>query len=129
MNNNEIATINVYGNVWVREMVFVNKGDTKVGHKHQFDHLHFVAKGRINIQTKDCAGNILSEQEYESGSWIKVPKEVYHTIIAIEPMSVGYCIQALRDEDGEIMETDYLNDLEEESKCIDCSSPIQDSII
>ena len=129
MDNTEIATVNTYGNIWVREMIFVNSGDIKGGHKHQFDHLHFVSKGKVIIQIKDDAGNILSEQEYKAGSWIKVPKEVYHTIIAIEPMSVGYCIQALRNDDGEIMETDYLKDLKKESECVECSNPIQNSVI
>ena len=127
MENEEIATTNVYGNVWVREMVFVNKGDIKGGHRHQYDHLHFVAKGKVNVQTKDALGKVLTEKEYGAGSWIKVPKEVYHTVIALEDMSIGYCIQAMRDEDGEVMETDYKKDIENAS--IDCKCPVQDDVV
>jgi len=125
----EKAIVNVYGNIWVREMIFPHKGDIKRGHRHQFDHLHFVAKGKVNIQIKDANDNIIGEEEHVAGDWIKVPKEVYHSVIALEDNSVGYCIQALRDEQGEVMETDYLKDLEEEAQCIECNNPIQKDIL
>ena len=46
---------------------------------------------------------------YTSPAWIKVPKDHFHDILALED-SLGYCIQAIHNENGEVVATDYAND-------------------
>ena len=97
-----------YGNIWVRTIEFKKKGDKKEGHRHKFDHLHFVSRGKVKITIIDKYNNKTVEV-HSAPSWIPVPKEMYHDIVALEDNTVGHCIQALRDEDGQVMDTDYTN--------------------
>ncbi len=105
------ANIKTYGNIWTRELS-LNKGEAKAGHKHEFDHLHFLASGSVSIRVynKHDKKKLLVENEYTAPSWIKVPKEHFHDIIALEDNTLGYCIQAIRNEDGEVLGTDYTKD-------------------
>ena len=111
-----VGAESVYGNIWVREIVYVNKGDVKSGHKHEFDHLHYLVKGSVRLETIDENDVVLDSQDYTAPSWIKVPKEVFHRMTALEDMTVGNCIQAMRDEDGIIMDTDYERDLAQDTE-------------
>jgi hypothetical protein len=106
------ATIKTYGNIWTREIKFLRAGDYKPGHKHKFDHLHFLANGSVQVRVYDdkLKDKILFQKDYTAPAWIKVPKEHFHDIIALEDNSVGYCIQAVRDDDGNVTETDYAKD-------------------
>ena len=109
------ANVKTYGNIWTRELSF-NKGESKAGHKHPFDHLHFLSAGSVKIRVYDQKDKdkILIEKEYISPSWIKVPKEHFHDIVALEDNTLGYCIQAVRNEEGEVSSTDYGKDWMEE---------------
>lgn len=106
-NSHKVRT---YGNIWVKKINLKNKGDVKQGHKHEFDHLHFIASGSAKITVYSDKDTILLEKEYMADSWIKVPKEHFHTIEALEDNTVGYCIQSLLGENNQVVETDYLYD-------------------
>lgn len=108
----EIADIKTYGNIWTRHLKLNKIGDTKKGHKHDFDHLHFVAKGKVLISAYDNKDrtNLIFQKEYSAGSWIKVPKEHFHDIKALEDNTEGYCIQALLTRDNEVPDTNYALD-------------------
>ena len=105
------AKVKTYGNIWTRELRLA-KGEAKAGHKHEFDHLHFLSAGSVSIRVYDQKDKeiVLFEGEYKAPSWIKVPKEHFHDIIALEDDTLGYCIQAINNEDGEVIATDYAND-------------------
>lgn len=106
------AKLNVktYGNIWVRE-VSLNKGDMKDGHKHEFDHLHFLSQGRVRIRIHEDHGDKpLLVKEYVAPAWIKVPKNHFHDVIALEDNTLGFCIQSVYSEDNEVTETDYRYD-------------------
>jgi hypothetical protein len=109
------AKVKTYGNIWTRELS-MNKGESKAGHKHEFDHLHFLAKGSVTIRVYDAddAEKIILEKQYDAPSWIKVPKEHFHDIVALKNNTLGYCIQAVRNEEGEVAATDYDKDWMEE---------------
>ncbi len=103
--------IRTYGNIWVRE-IKLNKNEKKEGHKHPFDHLHFLSNGRALVTVYDIHDptKILLQKEYTAPAWIKVPKEHFHDIQALEDNTLGYCIQALHNLEGNVIATDYVND-------------------
>lgn len=105
------ANVKTYGNIWTRELN-LKKGESKAGHKHNFDHLHFLAQGSVEIRVYDKTEKtkILFKGQYDAPSWIKVPKEHFHDIIGLADESVGYCIQAIHNEKEEVVATDYAND-------------------
>ncbi len=109
---NHLGNIKTYGNVWVRELIFQKAGDVKNGHKHEFDHLHFVSHGsvRISVYDKTNRDKILLQKEYKAPAWIKVPKEHFHDIVALEDNTRGYCIQSLLNTNNEVCETEYIMD-------------------
>ena len=104
------ATVKTYGNIWTRELN-LKKGEAKAGHKHQFDHLHFLASGKVEIRVYNSQDKdkTIFKGIYTSPAWIKVPKNHFHDILALED-SLGYCIQAIHNENGEVVDTDYAND-------------------
>ena len=105
------ANVITYGNIWTRQ-IKMNEGQIKAGHKHQFDHLHFLASGSVVINVYDTKDRdkVIYSGEYVAPAWIKVPKEHFHDIRALEDGTTGYCIQALHNEDGNVVDTDYSND-------------------
>ncbi len=106
------TAMKTYGNIWTRELSFDEAGQIKRGHKHEFDHLHFLAKGSIRISVYDPKNKHVAIYvgEYKAPAWIKVPKEHYHDIIALEDDTLGYCIQAIRNENDEVVDSDYAKD-------------------
>ena len=123
-----IPQISTYGNIWVREVV-LNKGERKVGHKHEFDHLHFLTSGKAIITVFDAdKKSVILSREYTSPAWIKVPKNHFHDIESLEDGTVGYCIQALRNDSEEVIATDYISDKDfiDEVKAYEEAKGIQD---
>ena len=116
------ANIYTYGNIWVREINFREAGMVKSGHRHKFDHLHFLAKGRVKLRVYDADHKLLLEAEKEAPAWIKVPKEHYHDIVALEDGTLGYCIQAVRNEHGEVVDTDFTRDFMDEVKAFEAEN-------
>ena len=105
------ANEKTYGNIWTRHLSF-NKGESKAGHKHEFDHLHFLVSGsvRIRVYNKTREDDPLLVKEYKAPSWIKVPKEHFHDVTALEDGTEGYCIQSLRNEDSTVVDSNYAYD-------------------
>lgn len=81
----------IYGGVIYRRMVMKYAGDIVASHKHTYDHFTYVENGTVDIN-----GVI-----YHSGQWARVPKEVEHTIKALEQNSITYCINS----EHEVMES------------------------
>ena len=107
-----IKNIATYGNIWMNVHEFKKKGDGKGGHTHEFDHVHFVFRGTVKIIVKLGKNDeVLHEEIVTAPALVKVPKEHYHTIIAMEDDCAGACIQALNNKHGEAIETDYIGDL------------------
>ena len=116
MANNELSTVNNYGNIWVRELLFLETGDVKTGHYHNFDHIHFVARGKVKVTINDPENKAIVEV-HSAPAWLKVPKEIYHSVEALEDMSLCYCIEALRDEDGVIVDTNFAAEADGKKEC------------
>ncbi len=106
-----VATVKTYGNIWTRQMTF-DKGEMKHGHKHQFDHLHFLAQGSIiiTVYAQDDRDKVIYSADYAAPAWIKVPKDHFHDVVALEDNTTGYCIQAIHNPEGNVVDSDYVTD-------------------
>lgn len=82
-------------NLFIKAMTFVNEGDGEAQHCHQFDHATLLAHGKFSV----TVNGVESIHEAPLPVWIKAGEQ--HTVIALTPGAVAYCIHALRTPDGE----------------------------
>jgi len=102
----------IYGNVWFRQMEFLKKGARKEGHVHNFDHVHFVVKGKVEVFELISKNGKIIEKSLgilEAPAKIKVPAGTAHTVVALEDNTMALCVQAVRDEDMKILKTNYID--------------------
>jgi len=88
-----------FGNIWVRQNVLARAGQSAGGHKHKFDHISLLTSGKIKIEVEGK-----EPKEFTAPTFIVVRKEQKHNITALEDNTIYYCVFALRDLDGEVME-------------------------
>lgn len=95
-----IVTIGCVANLYSRMMHFKNAGDIEHGHKHQFDHLTLLAKGRLKVTVDGNAS------EFSAPHMIYIHKDKNHELVAMDPDTVAYCIHALRTDNktGDILD-------------------------
>ena len=99
----------IYGNIWIFE-VKLKSGESTHSHKHEFDHLHQVISGKAEVTVLESDGTFMFKKEVVSGQILRVPKNYYHSIKALEDYH-GNCIHALRDTNGDVVETDFIKDI------------------
>lgn len=90
--------IGYFGNVWIRAHHFAKAGEVHDGHTHTFDHVSFLTKGRVQVIVGKHA------TEYEAPNFIVIGKDVEHQIIALEDETQWWCVFAVRDKNGEVVE-------------------------
>jgi hypothetical protein len=88
------------GNVWVKQNYLQRSGDANEGHKHHFDHVSLLAKGKVRVE---IAG--FEPKEFTAPTFIIIKKEHNHRFVALEDDTLWYCVFALRDVDGDM--TDF----------------------
>jgi len=86
-----------FGNIWVRQNVLAKAGDVTQGHKHRFDHVSLLCKGKVRVTVADYP-----PKEFTAPTFIIIKKEYEHHFEALEDDSVWYCVFALRDIDGNV---------------------------
>lgn len=96
MNSYELG---FFGNIWVRQNVLELAGQSFDGHEHKFDHVTLLVSGKVRVQIKDN-----QPKEFTAPTFIVIRKEQQHKITALEDKTIYYCVYALRDLDGEVME-------------------------
>jgi hypothetical protein len=106
-NPPEIKIICV-SNVYSRLMHFKNKGDVEAGHKHLFDHGSLVSSGSVLYEVLDDAGQAVSSKVFTAPNFIFVDKDKNHRITALEKDTVCACIHALKTNDQELLDPDFL---------------------
>lgn len=97
----------VSGNIFIREMLFEKAGDIVDGHKHNFDHVTFVVRGSVRIEKLDEAGRPVQSIEKQASNghnWVTIKAGVNHKITALEDHSLGHCIYAHRNPQGEVVQ-------------------------
>lgn len=95
------------GNIFIREMRFEKAGDIVDGHTHNFDHTTYVAKGALQIDKLDADGNVIKsiiKRALDGYNWVLIEAGVCHRLTALEDNSMGHCIYAHRDPQGEIVQ-------------------------
>lgn len=88
-----------FGNIWVRQNMLDKPGDTFGGHKHHFDHISLLTKGSVRVEIEGHPA-----KEFKAPTFIIIKKEHEHNFIALEEDTNWYCVFALRDLDGEVVE-------------------------
>lgn len=91
-----------FGNIWVRQNVLANLGDSYDSHVHKFDHVTLLAKGKVCVQIQGC-----EPKEFVAPTFIVIRKEHKHQITALENDTIYYCVFALRDLNGDVVEDIY----------------------
>lgn len=113
------------GNIFIREMRFENAGEVVIGHKHNFDHTTYVARGALRIEkleplrTKTTIGlrgepivevvewksiKSVEKRAGEGFNWVLIKADTVHRITALEDGSIGHCIYSHRNPQGEIVQ-------------------------
>ena len=86
--------IGCVANLFSRMMHFEKAGDKELGHKHQFDHMTLLAKGRLRVTVEGVTTDFTAPHQ------IYIHKDKNHELEALVDDTVAYCIHALRDGDG-----------------------------
>ena len=89
--SNPVIAMGVCANIFARQIHFLNAGDTELGHKHEFDHLTLLAKGKVQVTVSG------KQSEFTAPTMIYIRAELIHEITALTDNSVMYCIHGLRD--------------------------------
>jgi quercetin dioxygenase-like cupin family protein len=85
--------IGCVANLFSRMMHFRKAGDIEVGHKHQFDHLTLLAKGKLKVTVEGVV------TDFTAPNMIYIHKDKIHELEALTDETVAYCIHALRDKE------------------------------
>lgn len=99
----------VSGNVFIRPMLFEKKGDVVNGHTHNFDHTTYVPRGGLRFELLDAAGNVARSTDKwaaEGHNHVLIRAGACHRITALEDGSLGHCIYAHRNPQGDVVQ-DY----------------------
>lgn len=96
----------IQGNIFVREMYFAKAGDVVEGHRHNFDHTTYVARGALRIESLADDGSVLRSVEKRAGglNFVLIKAGVQHRITALEDDSMGHCIYAHRTPQGDVVQ-------------------------
>lgn len=86
-----VVQIGCVSNLFVRQMHFAAAGDMELGHKHAFDHMTLLAKGKLKVRIND------EETEFTAPQMIFIKAGLQHELTAVTDNTVAYCIHALRE--------------------------------
>lgn len=94
-----ISDLGFFGNIWVRQVKLEKTGDQIDGHKHHFDHVSFLTKGSVKVFVEEN-----DPKEFKAPTFIIMKKEHQHKVVALEDDVDWFCVFALRDIDGSVIE-------------------------
>jgi len=79
-------------------MHFAAAGDIELGHTHASDHITLLAKGTLKVTIKE------QSHTYTAPHMIFIKAELRHELEAVTDNTVIYCVHALRDKVGDILD-------------------------
>ena len=88
-----------FGNIWVRQNIMDHLGTSHPGHQHKFDHVTLLTKGKVQIEVE---GN--PTKEFSAPTFIVIRKDLNHKITALTDDVLYYCVFALRNLEGDVIE-------------------------
>jgi hypothetical protein len=88
-----------FGNIWVRQNLIEKSGEFHDGHKHHFDHVSLLTKGSVEVEVDGHP-----PKRFTAPTFIVIKKELNHKFTALEDDVNWYCVFALRDLNGEVIE-------------------------
>jgi hypothetical protein len=88
-----------FGNIWVKQNVLERKGEHFNGHEHKFDHVTLLTSGKLQVEVEGK-----EPKEFKAPTFIVIRKEQKHKLTALEDSTTYYCVYALRNLDGEVIE-------------------------
>lgn len=98
----------VSGNIFIRPMTFAGIGSVVEGHVHNFDHTTYVVRGALRFEQLDpVTGEVLKtidKKASDGHNWVLIRAEMCHRITSLEEDSLGHCIYAHRNPQGEIVQ-------------------------
>ena len=96
LSNHELG---YFGNIWVRQNILSEKGESFPGHKHRFDHVTLLVQGEIEIEVEGKP-----PKQFKAPTFVIIRKEKEHKVTALTDDVMYYCVFALRNADGEPIE-------------------------
>ena len=107
VKRSSINELGYFGNIWVRSHHYKNAGDTNGdGHYHYFDHVTLLATGSVKVEVDGHPA-----KEFHAPTFIVISKDHKHKITALTDDVVYFCVFAIRDIDGEVVEEIYGKDV------------------
>lgn len=91
-----------FGNIWVKQNLLLKSQDNGGGHVHSFDHVTLLCQGKVKVEVQGYP-----PKEFTAPTFIVIRKEHEHKITALEDNTIYYCVFALRDIDGEVVDDIY----------------------
>lgn len=98
----QTVEIGYFGNIWVRQNLLEKSGDSHEGHKHKFDHVTLLTSGKMQVEIEGHGA-----KEFTAPTFVIIRKDYHHKITALDDQTVYYCIFALRDLNGEVVDEMY----------------------
>ncbi|HYT44251.1 MAG TPA: hypothetical protein VEP90_18110 [Methylomirabilota bacterium] len=95
----QINNIGFFGNIWCRQLNLHKKGDYHQGHRHHYDHITLVAQGGVLCEIPDLPPKI-----FTAPTFITIRANDWHKFTALEDNTVYYCIYAIRDKEGKVID-------------------------
>jgi len=101
----EVVNLGYFGNVWIRMQRYPKKDVENLGHKHNHDHMSLLVKGglRVEVDGKETF-EVWASGDYKVPTFFEVPAEHNHKLIPLEDDTIAYCVFAMRDNEGELVD-------------------------
>ena len=95
----KLVEMGYFGNIWVRQNQLEHSGESFDGHKHFFDHVTLLVKGTVRVEVEGKEA-----KEFTAPTFIVVRKDHEHKMTAVTDDVLYYCVFALRNLDGEVID-------------------------
>lgn len=93
----------IVGNVFVRVNKMAEAGDIVHGHKHNFDHMTLIVRGKVHIRAIKPDGEKI-ERVFKAGEFCLILANVEHEITALMDDTLFHCIYSHRTPQGDVVE-------------------------
>lgn len=90
-----------FENVFWRQMLFRKAGDEMPYHAHQWGHPTILAIGALRVEVEGE-----ETRTYKAPTVIKIRRGKKHRLTALADGTLAYCVLALRDGAGEVLDVD-----------------------